>query len=138
MSLEHLEGGCFCGAIRYKLTEAPSGSMVCHCNTCRKLFSAPVVAWLTVAHDHFSFTKGSPAIFATSPPVKRWFCQTCGTHVAYVHADDPDYVEVSTCSLDNPSAFPPTHHSWLSDDVPWMSFSDDIPRFQKSRYGSSA
>nr|CAS02391.1 putative integron gene cassette protein [uncultured bacterium] len=138
MSLKHLEGGCFCGAIRYKLTETPSGSMICHCNTCRNLFSAPVVAWLTVAFDHFSFTKGSPATFATTPPVKRWFCQTCGTHVAYVHADNPDYVEVATCSLDNPSTHPPTHHSWLSDDITWVSFGDGLPTFQKSRYGSSA
>ncbi|KAF1687045.1 aldehyde-activating protein [Pseudoxanthomonas broegbernensis] len=132
------EGGCFCGAIRYELTEPPAGSMVCHCSTCRRLFGAPVVAWLSVAAGGFAFTRGGLAEFSSTPPVTRWFCQACGTHLAYVHADEPDYVEVATCSLDDASAFPPTHHSWQGHDLPWVVFGDGLPTFQRSRYGSSA
>ena len=48
MTSEYLEGRCYCGALRYRLAAAPAGSMVCHCRTCRRLFAAPVVAWLSV------------------------------------------------------------------------------------------
>lgn len=132
-----IEGGCFCGALRYRLAEKPSASMVCHCNTCRRLFAAPVVAWLTVASEHFAFTQGSPSEFSTSPPAKRWFCQTCGTHVAYTREDWPGQVEVATCSLDDAAAFAPTHHSWLDHDLDWVIFGDGLPTFQGSRHGAA-
>ncbi|MFT4195137.1 GFA family protein [Ottowia sp.] len=137
MTTTPTEGGCFCGALRYRLTAPPVGSMVCHCATCRRLFAAPVVAWLSVASGGFAFTRGTPATFSTSAPVTRWFCPACGTHVAYVHAGEPGCVEVATCSLDEPSAFPPTHHSWLSHDLPWVRFGDGLPTFGGSRHGAS-
>jgi len=131
---ENSEGGCFCGNIRYRLAAAPAGSMICHCNTCRRLFSAPVVGWLSVSADSFSFIAGEPSVFSTSAPVTRWFCSKCGTHLAYVHAEDPSFIEVATASLDNPSLFPPTHHSWLSQSINWAQYDDGLPKFQRSRY----
>lgn len=138
MTTTHEEGGCFCGAIRYEFNDVPTGSMMCHCSTCRKIFAAPVVAWLSVPANTFRFIEGTPAMFSSSSPVTRWFCNGCGTHVAYVHADEPGSVDVATCSLDHPSAFPPTHHSWLSHDLAWTRFGDGLPTFQCSRYGSTA
>jgi hypothetical protein len=134
MPAPHLEGGCYCRALRYRLSDAPAASMVCHCRTCRTLFAAPVVAWLSVPAARFAFTQGTPDTFSTSPPVTRWFCGRCGTHVAYVHLEDPGWVEVATCSLDDPSALPPTHHSWLSHDVAWVRFGDGLPTFPRSRH----
>ncbi len=137
MTPEPLEGGCFCHAIRYRLAEAPQGSMICHCRSCRRLFAAPVVAWLSVPSAAFSFTQGTPSTFSTSAPITRWFCGRCGTHVAYVSKDEPDYVEVSTCSLDDPAATPPTHHSWLDHDLPWTRFGDGLPAYPRSRWGGA-
>ena len=133
--MEAHEGGCICGELRYRLTGTPAGSMVCHCHTCRRLSAAPVMAWLSCSEDQFAFVRGTPATFSTSPPVTRWFCARCGTHVAYIRADDPGSVEVSACSLDDPAAFPPTHHSWLEHSVDWVRFGDGLPVFQRSRYG---
>ncbi|MBC7768098.1 MAG: GFA family protein [Phycisphaerales bacterium] len=128
-----VEGGCHCGALRYALAAAPVGSMICHCRSCLRITGAPVVAWLTVASDAFAITKGEPARYASSPKVDRRFCGVCGTHVAYTTTDDPDYFEVATGTLDEPNAFPPTHHSWLSHDLNWVEFGDGLPTFQKSR-----
>ena len=135
MTGANFTGGCFCRAIRYRLAAAPQGSMVCHCRTCRRLFATPVVAWLSVPAAQFAFTQGTPNTFSTSAPITRWFCGTCGTHVAYVSAEAPDDVEVATCSLDDPDATPPTHHSWLSHDLAWTTFGDGLPTFPRSRYG---
>lgn len=138
MTSIQIEGGCFCGAIRYRIGSRPDGSMICHCRTCRRLFSAPVVAWLSVDSGSFEFIHGTPATFSTSAPVTRWFCAACGTHVAYVHADEPTFIEVATCSLDDPSEFPPTHHSWLGHDLAWVAFGDGLPVFPESRHGASS
>ena len=107
--------------------------MVCHCQTCRRVAASPVVAWVTFERDGFSFVKGAPGSFHSTAPITRTFCRDCGTPLTYARADSPDSIDVATCSLDNPNAFPPTHHSWLSHDLSWVRFGDGLPTFQESR-----
>ena len=107
--------------------------MICHCQTCRRAAGSPVVAWLTFATADFRFSKGKPVGFSSTPPVRRTFCGSCGTPLTYARVDAPDSIDVTTCSLDDPQAFPPTHHSWLSDDVAWVRFGDGLPAFRQSR-----
>ena len=127
------EGGCFCGAIRYRVSGSPTNKMVCHCQSCRRVAAAPVVAWVTFPKTQFELLRGEPAAFKSSEPVRRTFCPACGTPLTYEHADDVASVDVTMCSLDNPNLFPPTHHSWLSDDLAWVRFGDGLPTFQQWR-----
>jgi hypothetical protein len=39
-----LEGGCLCGAVRYRLNGEIEESAYCHCRTCQRQSGAPVVA----------------------------------------------------------------------------------------------
>ena len=131
--MSDIEGGCLCGAIRYRVTGRPTNTMICHCGTCRRAAGSPVVAWLTFARANFQISKGTLAEFSSTPPVLRGFCGQCGTPLTYSHRDSPDAIDVTTCSLDDPQAFPPTHHSWLSDNVGWVRFGDGLPMFPQSR-----
>lgn len=131
--MSRLEGGCLCGAIRYRVTGRPTNTMVCHCQTCRRAAGSPVVAWLTFAKADFELTKGQLKEFSSTPPVLRGFCATCGTPLTYTNSKLPDSIDVTTCSMDSPAAFPPTHHSWLSHDVGWVRFGDGLPTHQESR-----
>ena len=125
-----IEGGCHCGAVRYAIAEVRA-SMVCHCRTCQRVAGAPVLAWVSVAADDYRVTKGEPASYASSPGIARTFCAACGTQLTYASA--PDEIDVTIASLDDPDAFPPTHHSWLSHNIAWIKFGDDLPSFSKSR-----
>lgn len=126
-------GGCYCGELRYEAEGTPSNTMMCHCRTCRRVAASPVVAWVTFERSRFRFTKGAPGTFHSSDPVTRTFCRACGTPVTYAHADSPSTLDVTTCSLDDANAFPPTHHSWLSHDLGWVRFGDGLPTFQEFR-----
>lgn len=128
-----IEGGCHCGAIRYALSRTPDASMICHCRTCRRITGAPVVAWLTITPDAITIAKGAPKRYKSSAKVERMFCGACGAQIGYSRTDDSSYVDIATATLDNPDAFPPTHHSWLSHDITWVKFGDGLPVFQKSR-----
>jgi hypothetical protein len=127
------EGGCACGAIRYAAEGEPTNTMVCHCRTCRRVAAAPVVAWVTFPVARFRILRGTPGSFHSTAPVTRTFCRDCGTPIAYRHADSPDTIDVTTCSLDDPDAFPPTHHSWLAHDLGWVRFGDGLPAFEEFR-----
>jgi len=131
--MANVTGGCACGAVRYEAEGVPSNTMVCHCRTCRRVSAAPVVAWVTFEKRRFRIVKGKPAEFHSSPPVRRSFCAACGTPLTYEAENYPDTVDITTCSLDAPDAFPPTHHSWVSHDLAWVKFGDGLPAFPEFR-----
>ncbi len=124
------KGGCHCGAVRYAVA-AVQASMVCHCRTCQRVSGAPVVAWASVAAWDYTVNQGEPARYASSPGVSRTFCGACGTPLTYEAA--PDEVDVAIATFDDPDAFPPTHHSWLSHNIAWVKFGDGLPNYQMSR-----
>jgi hypothetical protein len=35
-------------------------------------------------------------------------------------------IDVTTATLDDPEAFPPTHHSWIEEGVRWIRFGDGL------------
>jgi hypothetical protein len=73
----------------------------------------------------------------SSPPVTRTFCASCGTPLTYRHDDYADTIDITTCSLDRPERFPPSHHSWLDHHVSWVKFGDGLPVFPGSRPSGS-
>ena len=85
-----------------------------------------------------SAASGAPGGVHSSEPVRRTFCASCGSPLTYEHRDGVGFVDVTTCSLDDPNLFPPTHHSWLSHDLAWVRFGDDLPTFQESRHDSAS
>jgi hypothetical protein len=127
------EGGCLCGAIRYRVRGAPSNSMICHCKTCRRAAGSPVVAWVTFSKENFEIVKGEANTYRSSEFVRRTFCPACGAPLTYEHADSPQSIDITTCTLDDPQSFPPTHHSWLSHDLSWIKFGDGLPTFREWR-----
>lgn len=124
-------GGCFCGAVRYQAEGKPSNSVICHCKTCRAFSSAPAVPWVTFERKNFKFTKGKPRAFRSSKPVRRTFCSACGTPLTYDSTKWPATIDITTCSLDRPERFPPTHHSWVSHDLSWVKRAGRLPAFPK-------
>jgi hypothetical protein len=133
------EGGCLCGAIRYRLSGPPLHSNVCHCETCRRASGAPAVGWITCAVDKVEFTRGKPSEHRSSPPVLRGFCAACGSSLTWKHEGAAGSIDITTASLDDPDAFPPDHHLWLSDGVKWARFADELPKYPRSRKeGTSA
>lgn len=121
-----IEGGCLCGAVRYRASGAPIVSLICHCATCRRAVGAQAVGWLTVPAAGFAWTRGAPAAFASSPGVERTHCAACGTSLGW--AGVPGEIDVTLASLDDPEAAPPVRETWLSHRLSWAPAAD-LPGF---------
>lgn len=132
-----IQGGCHCGAIRYAI-DAVQQSMICHCRTCQRVSGAPVVAWVTVAPADFRVIKGELKRYESSPGIERGFCGHCGAQLTYARTNDDSFIDITTASLDEPDAFPPSHHSWLSHNIAWVKFGDGLLAFPKSRTDSAS
>ncbi len=123
-----LEGGCLCGAVRYRLDPAAATVDYCHCKMCRRWSGAPVSAWAQVTVAQFHLTKGKPASFASSAHCQRHFCAACGTSL-YMTDDEGRSVGLMLGTLDNPEALAPTAHGWQSRQLAWLALSDNLPRW---------
>ncbi len=130
-----LEGGCLCGALRYRCAVAPVDTGYCHCRLCQLSTGAPALAWASVPVEHFAYTKGRPALYASSSHGRREFCNICGTQIAFREQTDATLVDVNVGSLDEPAAAPPRRHVWTSSRIPWFETADALPRHEGGEDG---
>jgi len=129
------EGGCLCGAVRFRAHGAATDATLCHCRSCRRAAGAPAVAWVSFPRAGFAFTRGEPGRFRSSPPVERTFCARCGTPLSYAHDAEPATLDVTTASLDRAAELAPQDHIWTSHALPWMHDLDALPHHPKRRDG---
>jgi hypothetical protein len=127
-----VEGGCFCGAVRYRIAATPASSAICHCTSCRRASGAPAVAWLTVNRSDFAWLSGAPVQFGSSPGVTRRFCGRCGSGLTYEHAALPATIDITNASLDDPERFAPTMEVWLQDKLSWQPTGAHLSRYPGS------
>ncbi len=125
------EGGCLCGAIRYRVAGTPLSSVVCHCKSCRRASGAPTVAWLTVDRERFDVLSGTARAFHSSRGVIRRFCADCGSALTYENSKSPATIDVSTASLDDPAAFPPTAEVWLDHRISWQAANANLSQHRQ-------
>ena len=90
-----VEGGCFCGSIRYKLESNDYPSANCQCSLCRRTSGAAFVSWVRVPNDCFEYISGEPKKIDSSSHGARYFCQECGTHVACILQEDPKNTNIT-------------------------------------------
>ena len=103
---EVLEGGCHCGAVRYRVTVGSREAVECNCSICTK----KGFLHLIVPEEDFKLLRGADALttytFGTCV-AKHHFCSHCGIHSFYRPRSHPEQVDVNIRCLDgaNPSEF---------------------------------
>ena len=122
-------GRCQCRAIEYQFTGAPKWVMHCHCESCRRAVSSPVATYVGVRLEQFSYLKGEPTVYESSPGVKRYFCTNCGSPMAYAGARWPGEVHLFHGTLADPEQWPPSGHAHVAEQVRWFEVNDHLPRY---------
>lgn len=125
-----LEGGCQCGAVRYRITGAPVMAALCHCTMCRRANAAPAVAWAMVEEGRIAFSQ-APTVYESSPGARRGFCARCGTPISFTADYLPGLVDVTIGSLDQPARVAPQFHYWDDERLPWLRIDDGLPRHRQ-------
>jgi hypothetical protein len=126
------EGGCLCGAIRYRAAAPPLRAVICHCSICRKHTGAPIASFVHFPIDSFAWLKEQPKRYRSSEFAERGFCSQCGSTVT-MHEDVlGDRVQVAIGSLDQPDRVDVNDHVWTQDQISWFDVKDDLPRFRQS------
>lgn len=126
------EGGCLCGAIRYRASAAPLRGVICHCEMCRRHSGAPALAFVHFPADAFHWVTTQPTWHRSSYFAERGFCPTCGSTLGMREQVLADRVQVCVGSLDQPERVRIDDHVWTRSRIPWFEIDDHLPRFEES------
>ena len=121
-------GRCLCGEVRYEYDGPERWVAHCHCESCRRTTSAAFATFFGVPRSAFRFTGKAPAIFESSPGVRRLFCGACGSPIAYDADRYPKEIHFYAASLEDSRGLSPQGHVHWAERVPWVELGDTLPK----------
>ena len=124
------EGGCLCGAVRFKAEGEPINVRICHCRNCQKAMGSPFFARALFKQSALT-VEGATSRYATSERVERVFCKTCGTRL-FSWRTDGSAAGVALATFDDRNAFAPTEHIFVSGKMTWLRFDDGLPQYPET------
>ena len=133
-----LEGGCFCGAIRYKVDGGLRRVTHCHCLHCRRTSGAAFVTWAVFDAGSLTYISGVPKEFESRPGATRAFCPGCGSPLTFRDALAPETLDVTVCTFDTPESVTPEDHVWFDRAIDWLTIDDGLPRHGEGRAATGA
>ncbi len=131
-SMAEHQGGCLCGAIRFRVSGSPTSANICYCTQCRRQTGSPMAAFVTYPADRFALLSGSPASFRASDFATRLFCGKCGSALFW-RRDGSSELDVFLGGLDHPDEMPrPEKQIWTQHRISWVPEQPEIPAFRAS------
>ena len=88
MPVQHYQGGCQCGAVRYEADADLDKTITCNCSRCQKLGS--VLSF--TARDKFTLLSGEENLteyLFNKHKIRHLFCKTCGIE-SFAYGAMPD------------------------------------------------
>ena len=128
------EGGCSCGAVRYRLTSEPLFTHCCHCLNCQRQTGSAFVINLLIEADRVELLAGDPQpvdVPRDDGSVQRIYrCPTCQVAV-FSEYGRPEVRFVRGGTLDQPSGVTPDVHIYTRSKLPWVTLPETAPAFEE-------
>ena len=129
-----LEGGCYCGQVRYAAEGDPMLKAQCHCRECQYISGGSPNMFMVMPVAGFSYTKGTPKRFSRSDlenAVTREFCAERGTHLTTLRPGLPAAI-LKIGTLDDPSLFDgPQMAIFTIDKQPFHQIPEGMRTFER-------
>ncbi|MDB5551608.1 MAG: Gfalike protein [Rhizobium sp.] len=128
-----LEGGCYCGSLRYQAEGEPMMKAQCHCRECQYISGGAPNMFMVMPIAGFKYTKGTPKQFSRSDlenAVTREFCAECGTHLTTLRAGLPAAI-LKIGTLDDPASFSPKIAIFTLDKQDFHHIPEGMPSFER-------
>lgn len=124
--MSELQGGCACGAVRYRLTSGPMFVHCCHCSDCQRQVGSAFVVNALIETDRVELLSGElvPTAMPTDSgrPHIVYRCPACGTTIKSDYGDRKVLSFLRATTLDDRAALPPDVHIFTRSKLPWVRF----------------
>lgn len=134
-----IEGGCFCGTVRFQIKGVLKGAQACYCSQCRKVFSGASSAYAEVAEgSEFRWIAGESEL-NTYTSAHGWgiaFCRTCGSTLCGIFDGKVHGVTLGT--VDGDPGVQIEIHTYVGSKAPWDYIGGSAPQFEEGPPSSTA
>jgi hypothetical protein len=129
-----IQGGCLCGAVRFRSTAAPLATRYCWCRDCQKI--AGGAATVNVIFPRETVTiEGDISIYenvaASGSIMRRSFCPKCGSPLFSEAQPRPHLIIIRAGALDDPDLAPPSGTIWVDSAPRWACIDPNLPQTPK-------
>lgn len=130
----NLDGGCACGAVRYRLATLPMFVHCCHCRDCQRQTGSAFVINALIETNRVVLLTGDLHSIAmptdSGRPHQIFRCARCQTAMwsQYGGAATVRFVRVGT--LDDPAAIAPDVHIYIRSKLSWVTLPEGVPSFE--------
>jgi hypothetical protein len=129
-----INGGCLCGAVRYKISAAPIVTRICWCRLCQYLGAGsgtvntcfPTEA-VTIQGELGDFQ----SVADSGSKMHRRFCRLCGTQLFSEAESRPHLIFVRAGTLDDPQVAQPAATIWTEQAPTWACIDSGLPSFPR-------
>ena len=126
-----IEGGCFCGEIRYRVNDEATLQLLCFCKDCVAITGTDGYAGYMVKDEHFQVLAGKPnthvKVAKSGRKIVRHFCGNCGSNLW--GQTEMGLTSIAAGSLDDPTLFNPTHKVFTEDALSWARVPEELDEF---------
>lgn len=127
---EAQEGGCLCGALRYRIVGGAELCVYCcHCRDCQRLSSSAFAVCMVLPEGAFTLLRGEAARDArradSGRTIHSYFCAACGTQLFARFPDFAGIMVLKAGTLDDTGGLLPVAQFWTSRKQPWLVLPDD-------------
>jgi hypothetical protein len=131
---DNIDGGCACGALRYRLASAPMFVHCCHCLDCQRQTGTAFVLNALIEADRVAVLSGDARPIAmptdSGRPHQIFRCAECQTAIWSEYGGRPQIRFMRVGTLDQPSAMAPDVHIYVRSKVPWVALPESVPAFE--------
>ena len=128
-----LQGGCACGAVKYRLNREPLYVQACHCTDCQRISGSAFVVNMWIETDEVELLSGTPKTYGLKGGSGRahdvYFCGDCGVYVWSHYQGVRGCLFVRAGTLDDPSQVKPLAQIYTRSKQDWVPLPSDTAVF---------
>ena len=125
------EGGCSCGAVRFRLAAQPMFVHCCHCRDCQRQTGSAFAINALIETDRIELLAGAPEAVSmptdSGRPHDIYRCPHCEVAVWSDYGRRPYLRFVRVGALDDPDAITPDVHIYTRSKLPWVALPANVP-----------
>ena len=131
------EGGCLCGAIRYRVKGDPMRVSVCHCTFCQRRTASAFAIAVFFGEENVELTGNGLTTYEhtsdeSNLKIRLQFCRRCGTTVSAILERFPNGRVIFGGTFDDPNWFKIERHIWTRSAQHWLVLPQNVECFEKS------
>ena len=135
---DRLEGGCLCGKVRFRTTQAPLRTIACHCTFCQRVTGSAYYAESMFPMNAVVLNAGALSSYAhisdgSKKKVFVHFCPNCGTTISLTFERWPEIRGISRGCYDDPNAVEISSHIWTQSAPAGTALPEGVECFAGAR-----